>query len=132
MIVRDTSQPKSKWKSKLFLGLGIIILIFAGINLAKSTQKNREINQEIYALEKEIQDLEKSNSELNELVKYFNSAAYIEEKARTDLGLKKEGEKVVIVTDIENQDANQKDLIGNDLADKTISNPKRWWRYFFE
>lgn len=123
---------KTSWKNKLFFLLGGIILVFVGTNLAKSWQKNNQINQEVAGLEENIQQLEKDSLELKELVEYFNSQAYIEEKARIDLGLKKVGEKVVIVTN--SRGKNLSAQIPDQAAPQQLitSNPQRWWQYFFD
>ena len=64
------------------------------------------------------------------MVDYFNSTAYIEEKARVDLGLKKEGEKVVVIADsAKNKLAQNKTEAA---AEKPKTNPQKWWQYFFE
>lgn len=126
-------KTKKKWKKKIVLIVGIIILVYSSISLFKNTKRSQEINNEIQTLEREITDLEKNNLELNELVKYFNSNAYIEEKARIDLGLKKEGEKVVVVSD--NLKKRIDEVIkqeSSSLEDKKkLSNPRKWWRHFF-
>lgn len=118
-------------KSKLFLVIGVVILIFASINFVRSWKQNRVINQEINDLEQEIYSLEKNNLQLSELIKYLNSTAYIEERARTALGLKKEGEKTIIIPDLQINATSEFSFASADKKAKTISNPKKWWQYFF-
>ena len=89
MMIKNQNKIKANWKNKFILLFLIIILVFTAVNLAGNWQKNRQVNQEITGLEQEIGELEKNNLELKELIQYFNSTAYIEEKARLDLGLKK-------------------------------------------
>jgi len=131
-MIKAQSGQKNKisWKSGFFFSLGIIVLIFIIINLAKSGQKSQKINQEIVGLEQEIKNIEKNNLDLKELIEYFNSTAYIEEKARIDLGLKKEGEKVVVISDFA-QGETPKSKISNG-EEKELSNPQKWWRYLFK
>lgn len=133
MWTNNQHKNKFGWKSKFFFLFLIIILVFLGLNLTKSWKKSREINQEIASLEKEIEVLSGDKLKLEKLIEYFNSTAYIEEKARKDLGLKKEGEKVVIVG---NQNITDSSLSNSntiqDGKDKKISNPKKWWNYFFQ
>lgn len=117
-------------KTKLIFITSLIIFMIIGLGLAKSWQRDSEVSQEITGLNSSIRDLEKDNLELKELVEYFNSDAYIEEKARIDLGLKKAEEKVVIVSKqregVFNDDENFTKTNTNDL-----SNPEKWWLYFF-
>lgn len=110
-----------------------MILGLTGWSLQESWQRNNEVDGEIADLQSEIQNLEQKNQEFRELIEYFNSDAYIEEKARTDLGLKKEGEKVVIVS----SNSSQSGQIANDSTNpvttgtKDLSNLEKWWLYFF-
>jgi len=128
------TKPKIRSKSKLVLLVLIIVLIFFAINLAKSWHQNSRIDQEVAVLEKDIKNLEEGNFKLKELIKYFNSSAYIEERARLDLGLKKEGEKVVVVSETADQDNKNQaetDAISNN-GNNEISNLQKWWKYLFE
>ena len=132
MMIKDQNKTKANWKNRFIILFLIIILIFAAVNLAGNWQKNRQVNQEITGLEQEIGELEKNNLELKELIQYFNSTAYIEEKARLDLGLKKEGEKVVIASGQANQVAQPSDPSPQAEEKKTtLSNLEKWWQYFF-
>ena len=132
MMIKNQNKTKANWKNKFILLFLIIILVFTAVNLAGNWQKNRQVNQEITGLEQEIGELEKNNLELKELIQYFNSTAYIEEKARLDLGLKKEGEKVVIASGQANQVAQPSDPSPQAEEKKTtLSNLEKWWQYFF-
>lgn len=117
-------------KTKLIFITSLIILMIIGLGLAKSWQRGSEVSQEITGLNSSIRDLEKDNLELKELVEYFNSDAYIEEKARIDLGFKKAEEKVVIVS------KQREGVFSNDenftkTNTNNLSNPEKWWLYFF-
>ncbi|HLC89824.1 MAG: hypothetical protein A3J65_00845 [Candidatus Buchananbacteria bacterium RIFCSPHIGHO2_02_FULL_45_11b] len=130
MIRNEKPKSKISWKTKaVFLAL-LIGLVFIIMNFSRGFQKNRQINREIGGLKAEIGQLEKDNLELKQMVDYFNSTAYIEEKARVDLGLKKEGEKVVVIADsAKNKLAQNKTEAA---AEKPKTNPQKWWQYFFE
>jgi|SRR3989344_3562466 len=129
-----TKVSGNKWKNRILFLFGFIVLVFISFNLFQSLQINSEVNQEIALLEEDIQILEKDRLELKELIEYFNSTAYIEEKARVDLGLKKEGEKVVIVTnEIKNSAAGSLASIDGTAGKKGPStNPQKWLKYFFD
>jgi cell division protein FtsL len=118
------------YKQKLFIVVLVLILIFIAVNFFSAWLKSSKVHQEINNLEQEISNLQKDTGKLTELIQYFNSNAYIEEKARVDLGLKKEGEKVVLVPD-----DIKKNLLNNENEEKSeneLSNPKKWWNYFFK
>lgn len=126
-----TKKNPSSLKTKLIFVGSLAILIIIAVGLTQSWQKNSEVNHEITSLQTNIHNLEKNNLELKELVEYFNSDAYIEEKARIDLGLKKAEEKVVIVSAEreQSQSAAQVELSSSDTT--SLSNPQKWWHYFF-
>lgn len=118
-------------KAKIIFATCLIILLVVGVGLAKSWQRDNKVDQEISGLNSNIKNLEKDNLELKELVEYFNSDAYIEEKARIDLGLKKAEEKVVIVGNQREQGLNNFDKNSSRVNLEDLSNPEKWWLYFF-
>ena len=70
---------------------------------------------------------------LADFIKYLDSESYAEKKARTELGLKRSDEKVIIVPKgseekIDTMD-NKELQTNNSLAPK--SNIVKWWKYFF-
>lgn len=118
-------------KAKIIFATCLIILLVVGVGLAKSWQRGNGINQEISGLGSSIKNLEKDNLELKELIEYFNSDAYIEEKARIDLGLRKAEEKVVIVGNQRKQGLNNLNKNISETNVENLSNPEKWWVYFF-
>jgi cell division protein FtsL len=121
--VKKTSS--NKLDSKVALIIIVFILVLVLISLNRSWNKSREIENEITGLENEITGLETKNLELSQLIKYLNSSAYIEEKARTDLGLKKPGEKTVIISELTSTTSLKLE------KEENQSNIKKWWEYFF-
>jgi len=132
MIEQKIPEKQKKIKNKLAAAALVIILIFSLISLIRNYQNNLRINQEIVTLEQEANKIERDNLELTELIKYLNSTAHIEEKARIDLGLKKEGETAVVIPDLQNNFPTLNP--GHDNPENNIDsnfNPKKWWNYFF-
>jgi len=121
------------FESPKFLTLiGLIIVVLIAISLAKNMNKRYLAQQEMNQLEEEISKLENKNSELKNLIEYFESDQFIEEKARLNLGFKKRGENVVVISDIY-EDRFEKMNNGNEKKEKEyFTNPQKWWRHFFE
>lgn len=122
-------------RSKIFLAIGLIILVFFSLTLGKRVFEQRKINQEIKKLEEEIEILESRNSELSKLIEYLNTNLYIEEAARIKLGLQKPGESVVIVPNEIFNEQDEKKKENSQVNNKTIleqSNASKWWDYFFK
>jgi len=132
MIGGNKNSNQSTWKNKFFFLLLIIILIFFIYNYTKTWIQSSEINKEIVSIESNINNLEDKNVKLQELIEYFNSTAYIEERARRDLGLKKEGEKVAIVNNQNIKEISPSKNKKTTTSSAQSSNPAKWWNYFFK
>lgn len=120
---------------------GLVILVLISIPLARNVSQRYKINQEIKDLESEIQGLEKQNSGLKDFVEYLGSEQFVEEQARLNLGLKKQGEEVAVVKNGDGKEAasQNKQTETNNFFDvkivqetKKISNPVKWRNYFFK
>lgn len=106
------------------------LLIAIIIPMYNVWQKQEEINEEIekFKLEKEKYEIE--NKEWTEMINYLQSEDSLEDRARTNLNLKKEGETVVVI-----KRGDEVDLFKNSGDEKDIenlSNPEKWLRYFIK
>lgn len=118
--------------------IGLVVLVLISIPLARNVSQRYKINQEIKDLEAEIRSLEQQNSGLNEFLEYLGSEQFVEEQARLNLGLKKQGEEVVVVKNeegaasaVENgQSENERNGMGQER--KETPNPVKWKNYFFK
>jgi cell division protein FtsL len=127
--------------SRIFIIIGICLLVFIGFSLGKETYRNYQIQKEIQTLEEEISGLKKDNNNLTHLIKYFKTESYQEKEARQKLGLQKEGEKVVVITEenleseefeMENQENSIEEFDQNaEIPKEEISNSRKWWNFIF-
>jgi len=131
-FVKSSNQRRLSFKSKFYFFLTLVFLVLVGLSFFSVWNRNRQVNREISGLRSEISNLEKDNVELGGLIEYFNSSAYIEEKARNDLGLRKEGERVVVVSDSLNLHADTGAAAVSGQTEQPLSNPQKWWRHFFQ
>jgi cell division protein FtsB len=118
---------------KIISIIGLVIIAFIGWPLITNIKKRYYVNQEVKLLNSEIAEIESENLKLKEMIDYLNSDAFIEEQSRLNFGLKKAGEKVVILpkadlTATGSFSGQNVYSIGN--ADER-SNATRWWNYFF-
>lgn len=119
--------------SQVFLSfLGLVIIVFISIPLAKNLSKRYYVSQEIKDIEQEIEELELENKDLGKLISYLESEQFVEEQARLNLGLKKRGEEVVVIKEIEEviETGFSSDNPRENKEDNT--NPERWLSYFFK
>ena len=99
-MVADFRKKQKKYGvNSLFIGLGglliflgIGVLIFANINVYQQKEK---FNAQISNLKERIDDLQSQNNSLKENISSQDDSQYIEKVAREQLGLQKQGEKVV-------------------------------------
>lgn len=134
MDKNNTPFIKKLLKSKLLIVAEIIVLVFFSSALAREIIRKYQVQGEVDKLQQELSDLEQKNIELSSLIQYFDSESYKEEQARIQLGMQKPGEQVVTVlgdsTDkvVNVETGTEKLAINNN---DHLSNPQRWWNYFF-
>jgi cell division protein FtsB len=130
-------------KQNFFAVFGLIIIASISWPLYLNMQKRIAVKNEIQKLKDDILIYENKNSQLDKLIKYLESDQYIEEQAKKNLNLKKEGENVMVI-----KNENKKDLpeskinkqgqeiysIGGLNNEKTIknTNPSKWVSYFLK
>ncbi|NUM25322.1 MAG: septum formation initiator family protein [Candidatus Buchananbacteria bacterium] len=128
--MEDFKKTHKKWRNFLIFAVLVVLLLIGGLNFYQSWSRTKEVNNEISQLQEEIKNLEKNNKEFQELIEYFNSDAYIEERARLDLGLKKDGEKVAVIPK-GNETADTRSQETQTKNRSNLTNPQKWWDYFF-
>ncbi len=119
--------------SRLLLILEIVILVLIGVSFGQETVRKYQVEHEIKKLQEQVDTLEHRNTELAQLIDYFQSDQYKERQARTRLGLVKEGESILVVPGVSGSEPGG--LIqetANSSRAVSASNPQKWWNYFFE
>jgi len=125
------------FQSKIVAFVGIIALFFISMSLGKEVYRKYQIQKEINAMQEEIKKLEGNNADLNKMLEYFKSEAFLETEARKKLNLQKQDEKVVIFTDkvdkktVERAVENTNNLEASVPEKTEYSNAEKWWGYFF-
>ncbi len=114
--------------SKFSLILFVILFITILFGLAKGTIKNHKVNSEVSELQEDITQLETQNQEFAQMIEYLKTDSFIEQEAKLKLGYKKPGENLVIIP----QEQIDEEVIGNNNNYKKMSNPAKWWIYFFD
>lgn len=112
-----------RWTSRLAVAVGLAALVGIGYFYWGNVRTSRAVDERIARLRQQVQSLEQEQVHLDELLKYFDSNAYAEEKARLEFGLAKPGEAVVVVPESRVATAAR--------PQPPTSNLVRWWRYFF-
>ena len=113
--------------SKFFLIFCVVIFLVVLFYLAKGTVRSYKVNLEITDLENEINYLAKQNQDLGQLISYLKSDTFIEQEAKLKLGLKKPGENLVVMPQLDDAQTEN-----NVSANKETTNSAKWWAYFFK
>lgn len=131
MSKRSKKNIKTK---KIFLNFILFILLFIFIitlsSFIKATASNISENRAISELENKISEIEDKNIKIEEMINLYSYETSKEEVARKDLNLRKEGEKVVVISDNNFEIIFNKEVETRNLDES--SNLSKWFKYFFE
>jgi cell division protein FtsB len=123
MIAKPEKNKKSE--SARWLPLIVLLMLVASSFLAisnwKIIQKRNELKNRIDVLREEVVALEEKNSQLKEGIAQSQGDEYVEKIARENLGMKKEGEEVLVV----------KSASSTQQA-TTTAEDKNFWQKFLE
>lgn len=125
---RAQSPVRRFFTSRLFLIVILVVAIFLAINYARAYYQEYKVKQEISALREEVKHLEQKKIESLKILQYVTSDAFVEEKARTELNLKKPGEKVVVISGGDEQKRSGEQGV-DEPKTRYLSNPIKWWYY---
>lgn len=119
---------KRFFASRAFLVIALILAIFVAFGFARAYYRDYKVREEIQMLQDEVKRLETKKFESVELLKYVTSDTFVEEKARTELNLKKPGERVVFVNDL---GLDSDEPTEAELSERSeLNNITKWWYYF--
>ncbi len=122
------SVAKRFFSSRLFLIILLIIAVLVALNFARAYYQDIKIRDEIKLLEKEVKNLEQKKIESLSILEYVTSDAFVEEKARTELNLRKPGEKVAVVEQA--GESGKRNINSPQVKIEHLGNPTKWWYYF--
>lgn len=114
----------------------VLVILYILFNLGRSIFQNYQVNEKINRINTDIADLQKQKQALLNQNLYYQTDTFKEIEARKKLGLKREGETMVIVPENQQQD-NQNSPNGSSNKTKSSSwefapNYLKWWQYVIE
>lgn len=124
---RVQSRIRQFFGSRLFLVVALVAVTGVAVGFARAYYQDYEVHQEIKALESQVDQLQKKKLESMTILKYVMSSDFVEDKARTELNLKKPGERVLVVPR-PGQEAEKALEMG--IPRHPLSNVVKWWYYF--
>lgn len=125
-------QPSSaSWWIVLIAGGLVVVFTIA---IGREVLRGRQVRQQVDRLQEQVASEQTRQQQLDDLITYLSSETYKEREARLKLGLRKPGERVLVVPDANtlnsnsSGDANSGSTTGQG---ESQSLPQRWWDFFF-
>jgi cell division protein FtsB len=102
--------------------------------LTSSIYHSYQIDQYIAQFDMENEKIAEENRRLSEDFAYYTSEAYQERIAKQNFGLIKPGEQVIVlpVEDVATFEDEEAEQTKNIKRWNRLSNPQKWWVFFFE
>lgn len=118
-----------------------VLVVYTFFILGRSVISNYQLQRQTDVIKTEINRAQVQNKNLENLILYYQSASFQEVEARRELGLKKPGEKIYIVSSLNTDNFNseldsQVKNVSSSSVDETAnnsntSNPSLWWQFIF-
>ncbi len=83
---------------KILIGVVLFFLIILGIQTFRKVKEINVLEKKTSLLKRNLEKMKAENLKLEEEIKYFQNSQNLEKEARKRFSLKKEGEKVIIIT----------------------------------
>lgn len=113
---------------------GTLVAFFA-IGVSREVFRGQQVRQQVRRLQQKIAVEEERHTQLADLISYLSSQTFQEREARLKLGLKKPGERVLVVPgnndNVNSIDGDAAQTTTGGTASAATTNPGRWWQYFF-
>lgn len=132
--IRDGTHWKKAAKLPVFLLANAALLVVIGSSTVRESYRGWTVDREIRALEEQATALEGKKSALVQLTNDLVSPDHVSVEARSKLDRKLPGERVIILEGVSTTGTWRNDGAASEAfqtADPKLSNPQRWWRYFF-
>ncbi|OIP81398.1 hypothetical protein COT83_02590 [Candidatus Peregrinibacteria bacterium CG10_big_fil_rev_8_21_14_0_10_44_7] len=118
--------------ARIIIILGFFFVAYMLYNLTVSIYENYQIDTHIQTFQEKNSELESENLEKIESYQYYTSDMYVEKVAKQNLGLINPGEKVIVITEEDNNTILEAEYAESQtLAMRNSwSNPRKWLEFF--
>ena len=121
--------------TKMVIIAEFLVVSYLLYTLTVSVYKSYQIDQHIANFQSENNKIYDDNKQKELDYGYYSSSAYVEKMVKQNLGLVNQGEQVIIIPSSDfanNADGDSGSSNTQDLAVKQLSNPQKWWKFFFD
>ncbi len=126
------ARPNASWW--IVVAAGGLVVVFS-VAIVREVLRTRQVRDQVQRLRDQVGAEEQRYAQLEELITYLGSQTFQEREARLKLGLRKPGERVIVVPPgtipTTNSATGNLAAGGKAQTDPKESNPQRWWRYLF-
>ena len=132
-MARKSHQP-SRWAqpSGWIILLAGALTVFFFVAIIREVVRTATVRRQVARLQQEVQGESVRQGELEDLIGYLSSPTFQEREARLRLGLKKNGERVIVIPSSEKSTADTSTAVTGLASNQAPSTPpQRWWQYFF-
>lgn len=130
MLEKKQRALKHFFYSNIFLAVVLVVLIVVGFNVVRIHYQNQQVSDEIARLESESKKLESRRLETLDALRFADSQAFVEQKARLQFNLVRPGESVAIVPT--SNEVSQNTMFSDHSEASLLSNPQKWRNIFFK
>jgi cell division protein FtsB len=121
--------------TKLIIMAEFCLVAYLLYSLTSNVYQGYQIDKYVTQFEEENQRIAMENSQRSADYEYYVSRQYIDKIAKQNLGLINPGEEVIIIAPedkliTENQ--YESDEEAKMLSIYALSNPQKWWKFFFD
>lgn len=125
--------------ARLFLILGVVLIVFFTIGVIREYLKRQELDKEVAGLEQELENLKLKKKSFLSSMEAYKSDFFLEQEARTKFNFKKPGEKVAVIpvsklsetVDQQNLKISDGKMALSGYRGLAKINSSAWWNYFF-
>lgn len=128
---RSTWMQRPSWWIVLIAGA---LFVTFSIAIVRELINGRNVRLQVQRLQSQVATEQHRQQQLQDLIDYLGSPTFQEQEARLKLGLKKDGEQVIVVPVTNaptNAVAGEATPATTDATGAPLSHPARWWQYFF-
>ncbi|PIR73708.1 MAG: hypothetical protein COU40_00975 [Candidatus Moranbacteria bacterium CG10_big_fil_rev_8_21_14_0_10_35_21] len=124
-------MQKKIFKKALFVAI-LALIIFISTKIYQEFDKKNKIKKEIEAMEVQAEKIGKENLNIQEKIAYLKSRDFKEKEAKEKLNLQNPDENLVVIKPGIISEITPEDNSPKKQVVQQISNPLKWWKYFFE
>ena len=119
--------------ARVIVVVGFVIVAYMLYSLTVSIYENYQIDVHIKNFEEKNEELLSENLDKIESYQYYTSDKYIEKIAKQNLGLINPDEKVIVITEEDNDTILEAEYEETQtlVIRNSWSNPHKWWEFFF-